>query len=99
MSDFRTAVVASTKCVVRRKFLANVYFRWEPHSPTTRQEWNTGIKTLSEQLGLLNPVRYSVSVFLTAIGRKIHLTDPHRDSGGMITREGDFIVLIGGKIM
>ena len=47
-------------------FLANVYFTGDPHSPTTRQEWDTGIKTVGEQLGIASPVPYSISVFLAA---------------------------------
>jgi hypothetical protein len=47
-------------------FLANVYFTGDPHSPTTRQEWDTGIRTVSEQLGIASPVPYSASVFLEA---------------------------------
>ncbi len=80
-------------------FLATVYFTGDPHFPTTRHQWGKGIRAVSEQLGIASPVRYSVSGFLAAIGRKIHLTDPHKDSGGMTTREGDFVVLIGGKLM
>ncbi len=47
-------------------FLATVYFTGDPYSPTTRQEWDNGIKTVNEQLGIANPVPYSASVFLEA---------------------------------
>ena len=45
-------------------FLANVHFTGDPHSPTTRQEWYEGIRTVSKELGIAGPVLYSVSVFL-----------------------------------
>jgi hypothetical protein len=48
-------------------FLANVYFTGDPHSPTTRQEWDEGIKVVTEQLGIASPVPHSVSVFLEAV--------------------------------
>jgi hypothetical protein len=47
-------------------FLANVYFTGDQRSPTTRQEWDTGIKAVGEQLGISSPVPYSASVFLEA---------------------------------
>jgi len=47
-------------------FLANVYFTGDPHSPTTRQEWDEGIRTVNEQLGIASPVPFSASVFLEA---------------------------------
>lgn len=48
-------------------FLANVYFTGDPHSPTTRQEWDKGIRTVSEQLGISGRVPHSGSVFLEAV--------------------------------
>jgi hypothetical protein len=47
-------------------FLANVYFTDDPHSPTTRQQWDEGIKAVNEQLGIAGPVPYCASVFLEA---------------------------------
>jgi hypothetical protein len=47
-------------------FQANVYFTGDPHSPTTRQDWEKGIIAVSEQLGIASPVPYCVSVFLEA---------------------------------
>ena len=47
-------------------YLANVYFTGDRHSPTTRQEWDTGIRAVSDQLGISSPVPYSASVFLEA---------------------------------
>ena len=47
-------------------FLANVYFTGDRHSPTTRQEWDKGITTVSERLGIASPVLYSAAVFLEA---------------------------------
>jgi hypothetical protein len=49
-------------------FLANVCFTGDPHSPTTRQEWDEGIRDVSEQLRIASQVPYSVSVFLEAAG-------------------------------
>lgn len=37
-----------------------------PHSPTTRQEWDDGIRAVTEELGIAGSVSYSVSVFLEA---------------------------------
>jgi hypothetical protein len=48
-------------------FLLNVYFVDDPHSRTTRQEWNDGIKLVNEQLGITNPIPYAGSVFLDAV--------------------------------
>jgi hypothetical protein len=42
--------------VVGDAFLANVYFRGDPHSPTTRQEWDENIRAVGEQIGIANPV-------------------------------------------
>jgi hypothetical protein len=47
-------------------YLASVYFTGDPHSPTTRQEWDKGITTVNEQLGIAGSVLYSASVFLEA---------------------------------
>jgi hypothetical protein len=47
-------------------FLANVYFTGDPHSPTTRQQWDEGIGAVSEQLGIASPAPCSASVFLEA---------------------------------
>jgi len=47
-------------------FLANVYFTGDPHSPATRQEWDEGIRAVTEQLGIGSPMPYSASVFLEA---------------------------------
>jgi len=46
--------------------LANVYFTGDPHSPTTRQEWDKSIRGVNEQLGIPNPVPSNVYVFLDA---------------------------------
>jgi hypothetical protein len=45
-------------------FLVNVYFTGDPHSPTTREQWEDGIRTVSEQLGIASPVLLKASVFL-----------------------------------
>jgi hypothetical protein len=45
-------------------FLVNVYFTGDPHSPTTREQWEDGIRTVSEQLGIASPVLLNASVFL-----------------------------------
>ncbi len=47
-------------------FLVNVYFTDDPHSPTTRQDWDEGIRLFNDQLGLANRVPYSGSAFLQA---------------------------------
>jgi hypothetical protein len=46
------------------RFLANVYFTCDPHSPTYRQAWDDGIRAVSDELRIANPVRYSASMFL-----------------------------------
>jgi len=48
-------------------FLANVYFTGDPHSPTTRQQWDEGVRTVSDELGIASPVPYGVAVFLEAV--------------------------------
>jgi len=48
-------------------FLANVYFTGDPHSPTTGQEWDKGIRAVSQELGIAGPVPCSVSVFREAV--------------------------------
>ena len=48
-------------------FLVNVYFIADPHSLTSRQEWNDGIKLANEHLGITNRIPHSGSVFLNAV--------------------------------
>jgi hypothetical protein len=45
-------------------FLVNVYFIGDPHSPTTRVDWDAAIKTVNAKLGLRGEVPYSGSAFL-----------------------------------
>jgi len=47
-------------------FLVNVYFIGDPRTPTTRDEWNTAIRSVNQELGLVREVPYTASVFLTA---------------------------------
>lgn len=47
-------------------FLVNVYFTGDPHSATTRKDWDDGIRLFNDQLGLANRVPYSGSAFLQA---------------------------------
>jgi hypothetical protein len=48
-------------------FLVNVYFIGDPHSPTTRQQWDDGIGCANEQLGITVRVPHSGSVLLNAV--------------------------------
>jgi len=45
-------------------FLVNVYFIGDPHSRTTRSNWDTAIEKVNEELGLKGEVPFSGSVFL-----------------------------------
>jgi hypothetical protein len=45
-------------------FLVNVYFIGDPHSPTTRSDWDVTIGRVNTELGLRGEVPYSGSVFL-----------------------------------
>jgi hypothetical protein len=49
-------------------FLVNVYFVGDPISstPLTREDWNTAMGNVNQELGLVGEVPYSSSVFLTA---------------------------------
>jgi hypothetical protein len=47
-------------------YLVNVYFMADPHSPTNQTQWNEGISAANGHLGIVNPVPYSGSVFLSA---------------------------------
>jgi hypothetical protein len=47
-------------------YLVNVYFTDDPHSRTSRQQWDIAIKQVNEQLGMTQDVPYSGSVFLEA---------------------------------
>jgi len=47
-------------------YLVNVYFTGDPHSHTSRQQWDEGIKAVEEELGIPGPVPYSASAFLEA---------------------------------
>ena len=47
-------------------YLVNIYFTGDPHSPTSRQQWDKGIKAVKEELGIPGPVPYSASAFLEA---------------------------------
>ncbi len=43
-----------------------MYFTGGPHSPTTRQDWDDGIRALNDEAGIASAVPYSASVFLEA---------------------------------
>ncbi len=43
-----------------------MYFMGDPHSPTTREQWEDGIRAVNGQLGIASPVPCSASVFLEA---------------------------------
>jgi hypothetical protein len=45
-------------------FLVNVYFIGDPHSPTTRNDWDAANEKVNIELGLRSEVPYSGSVFL-----------------------------------
>lgn len=45
-------------------FLVNVYFIGDPHSRTTRSEWDAAIEKVNEELGLKGEVPFSGSIFL-----------------------------------
>jgi hypothetical protein len=47
-------------------YLASIYFTGDPHSPTTRQEWDEAIRAVTGELGLSAAVPYCASVFLEA---------------------------------
>ena len=47
-------------------FLVNVYFIDDPRTPTTREDWDAAIGSVSRELGLVGEVPCSASVFLTA---------------------------------
>jgi hypothetical protein len=85
-------------------FLASVYFTGDPHSHTTRQEWDEAIRTVNEELGIASPVPYSVSVFLGAVGSAVpvaHGSDSRpcrrervcRSSAALKPEHGDFVIV------
>jgi hypothetical protein len=47
-------------------FLVNVYFVGDRIAPTTREDWDAAIESVSRELGLVHEVSYSSAVFLTA---------------------------------
>jgi hypothetical protein len=48
-------------------WLVNLYFTDDPHSPTSRDAWETGIADVNKSLGIAS-VPFCASVFLTAKG-------------------------------
>jgi hypothetical protein len=47
-------------------FLVNVYFIDDPRTRTTKEEWDTAIRSVNQELGLVGEVPYSAAVFLKA---------------------------------
>jgi hypothetical protein len=47
-------------------FLVNVYFIDDPRTRTTKEEWDTAIRSVDQELGLFGEVPYSAAVFLKA---------------------------------
>lgn len=48
-------------------FLVNVYFVNDPHSPTTRQQWDEGIEIANSTLGIGSQTPFTGSVFLSGL--------------------------------
>ena len=47
-------------------FLVNVYFIDDPRTRTTKEEWDTAIRSVNQEFGLVGEVPYSTAVFLKA---------------------------------
>ncbi len=47
-------------------YLVNVYFVDDPHSPTTREQWEDGLVAVERQLGIDSTPTYCESVFIDA---------------------------------
>lgn len=47
-------------------FLVNIYFIDDPHTRTTKEEWDAAIRSVHQELGLVRETPYTAAVFLTA---------------------------------
>ena len=57
-------------------WLANIYFLNDPHSPTSREEWQVEIVAVKQQLGLAGiTIPHYADIFLAALPRSVLASD------------------------